>query len=199
MRDLKRTFVAAAMLLAASGGMTGCVTAVARVGTAAFQERSMSDAAKDAAIGTKINAELMESDAQLFAKTGVDVVEGRVLLTGVLRNKAAKIDAGRIAHGVSGVREVMNEIEVRDKGEDIIDLARDTRMSGELHVRLIGDEHVANVNYTVETVDRVIYLLGIARDNAELERVIGHARSIDGVRNVVSLVVTKDDPRRRRT
>ena len=38
--------------------------------------------------------------------------------------------------------------------------------------------------------------MGIAQDQAELERVTGHASNIKGVSRVVSFVLLKDDPRR---
>ena len=53
-----------------------------------------------------------------------------------------------------------------------------------------------SINYSVETVNGTVYLLGIAQDEAELVRVIEHARGIEDVKQVVSHVVVKDDPRR---
>jgi len=41
-----------------------------------------------------------------------------------------------------------------------------------------------------------VYLMGIAQDEAELSQVAEHARNIGGVKDVVSHVVLKDDPRR---
>ena len=55
---------------------------------------------------------------------------------------------------------------------------------------------VLSINYSIETVNGTVYLLGIAQDDAELVRVIEHARGIENVKRVVSHVVVKDDPRR---
>ncbi len=56
---------------------------------------------------------------------------------------------------------------------------------------------VGSVNYNVETVNGVVYLFGIASSQQELEQVTTLARTIDGVRRVVSHVMLKDDSRRR--
>ena len=49
-----------------------------------------------------------------------------------------------------------------------------------------------SINYNVDCVGGTIYLIGVAQDQAELERVIDHARDISYVRRVVSYVRLKD-------
>ncbi len=58
------------------------------------------------------------------------------------------------------------------------------------------DERVRTINYNIETVNGVIYLIGIARDRDELDRVIEYARNIPYVRKVVNYVLLSSDPRR---
>lgn len=60
----------------------------------------------------------------------------------------------------------------------------------------MGDQEVAAVNYSLETVRGTIYLLGIAQNKDELVRVISHARDISGVRNIVTHVKDKNDQTR---
>ena len=62
--------------------------------------------------------------------------------------------------------------------------------------KLLVDSDVLSINYSVETVNGTVYLLGIAQDEAELARVTEHARSIEDVKRVVSHVVLKDDRHR---
>ena len=59
------------------------------------------------------------------------------------------------------------------------------------------DPEVFDINYSVETVNGVIYLMGIAQSKVELERVTDHARELAGVRRIISHVRMKDDPRRK--
>ena len=53
-----------------------------------------------------------------------------------------------------------------------------------------------SINYSMDTVNQAVYLMGVAKDGSELERVIGHAKNIDYVRRVVSYVRLKDDAAR---
>ena len=50
-----------------------------------------------------------------------------------------------------------------------------------------------DVNYSVETVNGIVYLIGIAQDEGELTRVTDYARNIGGVVKVVSHVRMKED------
>jgi osmotically-inducible protein OsmY len=45
----------------------------------------------------------------------------------------------------------------------------------------------------------VVYLMGIAQNRAELQRVTNHARNLSYVRKVESFVRLKDDPRRHKS
>jgi osmotically-inducible protein OsmY len=80
---------------------------------------------------------------------------------------------------------------------DIGNYARDVQISTELKSKLLLDKHVLSINYAVTTVDQVIYLLGIAQDLEERERVNNYARALPYVKKVVNHVILKDDPRRK--
>ena len=56
-----------------------------------------------------------------------------------------------------------------------------------------------SLNYTIETINGSVYIMGIAQSRDELDLVVNHARTISHVRNVVSHVVLKDDPKREDT
>ena len=69
-------------------------------------------------------------------------------------------------------------------------------ISNRVRYELLTDLDVSSSNYNVETVDQVVHLTGIARSAGELDTVLNYARSVDGVKSVVSHVLTIDDPRR---
>jgi osmotically-inducible protein OsmY len=193
--------VAAIFVLASLGGCGGSGLAVgagSTVAVTALQERSMEDAARDARIKIDVNGALLRKDEKLFIKTSIDVVEGRVMLTGILQTEQARAEAEKLTWEVEGVKQVYNELQISDS-QGVIDYARDTRISAELRAGMISDKAISDINYTIEAVDGSIYLIGIARSQAEMERVIGHARVIPGVKRVVNHVVLKDDPVRRKS
>ena len=179
--------------------LSGCASAIvggaAAVGVAAAQERTVGRAIDDATIEFKIKDLFLEKSDRLFTRVSVDSVEGRVLLSGTVQTPDNRVDIARLTWQVDGVKEVFNEVEVGDRG-GLIDYFKDVRIANELRLKLLADKEVANVNYSVETVNGVIYLMGIGQDQAELERVTSHASNIKGVVRVVSFVVLKDDARR---
>jgi len=123
------------------------------------------------------------------------VIEGRVHLSGTVATNEQRLTATRLVWDTPNVREVVNDLEVTtDTG--LGDVVRDRWLSAQVRTRILTDGAVHDVNYTIDTQNKVVYILGIAQDQAELDRVLAHARSVDGVRRVVSYAVLKDDPRR---
>lgn len=180
--------------------LAGCVETVVGAGamtaTAASEERGLKQAAVDLRIRATINGLWLDSNLEVFREASINVYEGRVLLTGVVATPEIRGEAVRLAWQAKGVREVINEIQVGTPTEIGTD-ARDSWITAKLKSRLAFDKKVQAINYAIETVRGVIYLMGVAQDEAELARVRNHARDISYVRRVVSYVLLKDDPRRR--
>lgn len=197
-RRVFRLGAAALILLTSAAACTPVglgVGAAATAGTAAAQERGFMGAVDDTKIATQIRHFLFQHDHVLFGKVNLEVHEGRVLLTGNVPSPEARVDAVRLAWQAGGVREVINEIQVNDR-TSLIDAGRDVLIANQLRAKLLLDKEISNINYSVETVNGVIYLMGVAQNQAELDRVVGHARNIEYVRRVVNLVLLRDDPRR---
>ena len=169
-----------------AGGGTSVAVAVA-------QERTVGAALDDSVITIQINEALFKFNFDLLQAVGVEVVEGRVLLTGSVEKPEQRVDAVRLAWQVDGVKEVLNEIQVTDRG-GLIDIALDTWISTQLRSKLLLDKDVLAINYNIETVNGIVYMIGIAQDENELARVTNHARTIENVRKVVSHVHLKDAP-----
>jgi osmotically-inducible protein OsmY len=193
---------AAAALLAAILALPACdptqvaAGAGATVLVAAAQERDIGDAVDDKTIQLSLNARLLEKDAELFARVESEVVEGRVLLTGNVPRPEHRIEAARLIWQVPGVREVLNEIAINDRS-GVVDYFKDSWITTQLIAKLLTDSEIFEINYSVETVNGIVYLMGIAQSPAEIERVTNHARGLAGVRRVISHVHTKDDPKRK--
>jgi len=181
-------------VLALALGLSGCagtvVGAGAVVGAAAYQERGIEGFARDLKIKARVLELWFQHEHTLGARVGLDVYEGRVLLTGVVREERTRADAVRLAWKAEEVVDVINEIEVAESGGAEA-LARDTWITTQLVAKLTFDQDVHAVNYEVETVNGVVYLIGIARDQAELDRVIAQARALAYVRRVVDHVRVK--------
>lgn len=187
--------LAAAGLLLAGCGPAVLVGSGAVVATSVAQERSTMDALNDNAIELAIANELLNHSRQLYGDVAVKVTEGRVVLAGSVPTREDKVTATRIAWETEGVTAVADELTVGEGG-GARGYLRDARISNTLRLSLLRDAKVSSVNYNVETVDGVVYLTGLARSKKELERAVWHARRVEGVKRVVSHVLTIDDPRR---
>jgi len=174
-----------AITLAGGGAAAG--------GVAAQQERGFSTAVQDQAIAARINERFFATDVELFGDVGTQVQEGRVLLSGNVQKPEHRVEAARLTWEVPGVREVYNEIEVRDES-DLIDSARDKWIVLRLRGDLLLDNQVSAVNYSIESVNQVVYLIGIAQDEAELDRVLRYAKDVPFVRGIVNYVRLADAP-----
>ncbi len=174
--------------------LAGCAPTVAflgiKAGTLVAQDRSMGQAFDDATINTQYNARLAAQNIGLARRVNVKVMDGRILLTGHVPTYEDRELASRIAADIPGVREVANEIEISN-GSTMRSYLADLRISNELRGKLMTDGNIAWVNYNIQTVDGTIYLVGTAKNQAELERVTQHARTIAGVKKVVSYVEIK--------
>ena len=179
------------VLLAVS--LNGCAAVVgtgATVGVAAAQERGIKGRAEDLRLEVLMAQKFINAGLKLTATIGVEVYKGRVLLTGATRDTKISDQAVKLAWQLDGVKEVINEIQV-DQGTTVTDYAHDTEITTQLKTKLTFDKEILAINYVVETVNRTIYLIGIAQNQLELDRVIDHASGINHVKNVVNHVRLK--------
>lgn len=182
------------LALAAALSLGGCVPLVIGAGGAAAvgasQERGLEQAVDDNQIAFEINRKLLAEDSSLYRGVSTQVQKGRVLLTGSVPKPEDRITVTRIVWTIGGVKEVINELRVGEKG-GFSQSVSDTTISTKLRTRLTADRNVSGINYSIETVNGTVYLMGTALNQGELDRVIAHARDISGVRNVVSYVEVK--------
>jgi osmotically-inducible protein OsmY len=189
----------AALCLAAPLGLAACsptgvaVGAGATVGVAGLQERGLGGAIEDSRIRIQINDLWLKEDEVLYRKAGLQVQNGRVLVTGVMPTKQMRAKAIELAWQADGVKEVINEVQIGDSS--IGDFTNDTWVSTQLKADLLLDPEVSSINYSIETVRGAVYLIGIAQSDRELQRVLNHARGLANVRKVVSYVQVKTEPR----
>jgi osmotically-inducible protein OsmY len=181
-----RILIAAAL----SASLGGCVGVSLNT-----EERSFSDAMGDVNARTDLNARLLAEGPALFANVATSVIEGRVHISGTVPTNEDRLTATRIAWETPNVKEVVNDIEVTNEG-DLLDTVRDRWINTQVRARILTDAAIKDINYTINTQNRTIYILGIAQDQAELDRVLTHARSVPEARRVVNYALLKDDPRR---
>lgn len=186
---LKLFVIIGCSLLAAS--QTSCapvaIAAGAALGVSAAREGGLPKAASDIKIKAHIADRWFKYDTETFSRLNVTVEGGRVLLTGVVDNPDDRVEAVKLAWQVEGVEQVMNEIRIAD-GEGIPGYVRDKWITVQLRTALTLQQEVQSINYTIETVQGTVYLMGIAHTQSELSKAIEVARTIPHVKRVVSYV-----------
>jgi osmotically-inducible protein OsmY len=187
--------LAAAMTLAACSPSGMVVGAGATAGVAASEERGLKGAGNDALIRVEINKAWITEDFDTFNRLNLQIYEGRVLISGRVPNQANADRVVELAWRAEDVREVISEIEIAEGG-GLNDFANDALINARLDSELLFDSKISSINYSTRSVAGTVYLLGVAQDREELDRVFRVTRSIPNVKRVVSHVILKDDPRR---
>jgi osmotically-inducible protein OsmY len=176
---------------ATGASLSGCVIAAggsAITGYAVLAEDlSPEQQLRDYAIATQVSQAWGEFNQEMAHRLGVTVFDGEVLVTGHVPDRRWRDEAVRRAWRVGGVRRVYDEIGV---GPDtrFMDAARDAWITTQLRGELIADINIKSINYTMKTDDGVVYIMGVTRTPLELTLVTGHARTVAGVRRVISFV-----------
>ena len=173
----------------------GCQSAyVATVSKAVLvdkEERSFNNFVEDTIIVAQLKNAYFSNNEKIFFNVSVEVTEGRVLLTGSVEQIDERIEATKLAWGIEGVNEVINEIQISND-ESILDYADDLIMKTKINAKLLLNKDILNLNYSVEVVNGIVYLIGIAQSQEELNSVINISENTYGVQNVINYVRLKD-------
>lgn len=181
----KLALASLALVLPLSGCVVAAVGTAASLGVTAAQEKTLGEAVDDATTGTQIKARLLAENTQKFQEVDVEVANGLVLLSGRVNDPEDRAKAEGIAWSASGAKDVANEIRIETPGGFIANLS-DEVITGRVRSRLVGSKTVKSVNINVETYGGVVYLMGIARSQKELQQAATEASVVTGVRQVVS-------------
>ena len=192
---LSAALTASAVLLAACTPAGVAVGAGASAGVAVSEERGLKGAGSDALIRVSINEAWLQEDFDTLSRLNLQIYEGRVLLSGRVLDQTRADRAVQLAWQAKDVREVINEIVISDAGP-LDSFGYDTFINALLDSKLLFDGEIKSVNYSTRSVAGTVYLLGVAQDRAELDRVFRVTRNIPNVKRVISHVIMKDDPRR---
>ena len=167
----------------ASGGATTMVVAEG--------DRTLGTVVDDTTIKINISSNLLSSSTNLFVNVNTSVIEGRVLLTGIVDTQEIRIEAVRKVWEIDGVREVINEIDIGSKTtikEYANDLWITTQVKG-MAAKTIG---LRSLSYNFETIKGKVYIAGITSRPEQLDQIIEVTKTIKGVKEIVNYVIIKE-------
>lgn len=189
-------------LLAFAGlalGTTACdpvsimMGGTAVVGGMATKEKGVKGTANDTWISTQVKSKLYTFNPELHGFVGVNVQEGEVLLTGSVPEDAWVQEAEKLAREVESVKNVFNHLTVNKDGISVGEVAYDSGITAQMKGHLLCDGDIRSLNYSIKTVSGIVYIMGVAQSEAELEKVLNYARNIKNVDKVVSYAKVKPD------
>jgi osmotically-inducible protein OsmY len=169
------------------GLIIGGLALAAGGGYVAAQERGVDGTATDASIKLDIAKAYSSTDPRLQVGITTSVYQGRVLLTGRVPTPEMKAAAVQIAGRTHDVRAVYDEIELAP-AEGVWDSAQDAWIGARVRAEMVADPEIRSVNYTIDTENGSVFLIGSARSQGELDRATRIARYVPGVKRVVSYV-----------
>ena len=167
----------------ASGGATTMVVAEG--------DRSLGTVVDDATIKVNIAAKFLNQDSNLFVDINTSVLEGRILLTGLVNDQETRIDAVRLVWEVEGIKEVINEIEIGNRST-IKDYASDLWINTQARAVATKTIGFRAVGYNFETIQGKIYVAGITSRPDQLGSLIDALKSIKGVKEIINYVIVKE-------
>jgi len=182
------TLAAASTACALTGGCAiAGAGAAAGVGLFALQERTIGAGIDDAAASQQIKSRMLAADASGFAEVDVEVSSSIVLLSGAAPSEQHRQTAEMIARNVGSVTQIYNEIFVGPRS-GFVRSAQDELITTQIRARLLASPSVRAINVNIETYHGSVYLMGLARTDAELRRAAEIASYVPGVERVVSFM-----------
>jgi len=195
---IRNLYFSVFLLLSSALALSGCVGAAVGIGTAAVAasstEKGLSTSVSDGIIKAKLVDRFIQNDASLATKIKKTVNNGSVLFTGSVDTIEEKVLATKLAWEIKGVREVVNELQVT-QDTSLRDTAKDLAATAQLRAALIGDSNVSSLNFSIDVVNGIVYLAGVASNEMEKERVIAHAQELRFAKKVVNYIILETDKR----
>lgn len=149
-----------------------------------FDPRTIGMQIDDTIMQKNLSTRLTLVDKKYFLSIQTEVLDGRIFLSGKVDEPEEKIKITKMAWETKGVRSVKNAITI--KGQSSFKAtAKDILITSQLRSALIFNKKTKSRNYTLETINKNIYIFGIAMDKEEMEQVINEANKIYDVEKVI--------------
>ena len=161
-------------------------TSVSKFGTGVditFDPRTIGMQIDDTIMQKNLSARLALKDKKYFLSIQSEVIDGRIFLSGKVDEPEEKIKITKMAWETKGVRSVQNAITIKGQSS-FKSTAKDILITSQLRSALIFNKKTKARNYTLETINKNIYIFGIAMDKDEKDEVINEANQIYDVKEI---------------
>ena len=138
----------------------------------------------DTIMQKNLSARLALAEKKYFLTIQSEVRDGNIFLSGKVEEPEEKIKITKMAWETKGVRSVKNAITIKGQS-NFKSTAKDILITSQLRSALIFNKKTKARNYTLETINKTIYIFGIAMDLEEKKEVINEANKIYDVKKVI--------------
>ena len=149
-----------------------------------FDPRTIGMQIDDTIMQKNLSARLALTEKKYFLKVDTEVRDGNIFLSGQVDEPEEKIKITKMAWETKGVRSVKNAITIKGQ-TSFKGTAKDILITSQLRSALIFNKKTKARNYTLETINKKIYIFGIAMDEEERKEVINEANKIYDVEKVI--------------
>ena len=149
-----------------------------------FDPRTIGMQIDDTIMQKNLSARLALTDKKYFLSIQSEVIDGMIFLSGKVDEPEEKIKITKMAWETKGVRSVKNAIVIKGQ-TNFKSTAKDILITSQLRSALIFNKKTKSRNYTLETINKNIYIFGIAMDADEKKEVINEANKIYDVEKVI--------------
>jgi hyperosmotically inducible protein len=167
-------FARAISILAATMLITGNVMA----------EKTMSDVADDVQIAAQVKTNLIDSGKVSANDVNVEVEKGVVQLSGFVATEEERIEAGKVAGDIIGVKSVSNQLVVKASDRSFGTVVEDQAIETKVNAALMTDQGTDAGDIDVEVRDGVVQLSGFVSSEVEKQRAGDIAKGVKGVKDV---------------
>ena len=152
-----------------------------------FDPRTIGMQIDDTIMQKNLSARLALAEKKYFISIQSEVLDGRIFLSGKVEEPEEKIKITKMAWETKGVRSVKNAIVIKGQSS-FKNTAKDVLITSQLRSALIFNKKTKARNYTLETINKNIYIFGIAMDEEERKVVINEANKIYDVEEIFPLI-----------
>jgi osmotically-inducible protein OsmY len=152
-----------------------------------FDPRTVGMQIDDTIMQKNLVGRLTLTNKKYFLSIQVEILDGRIFLTGKVDEPEDKIKITKMAWETKGARSVKNAITIKGQS-NFRSTAKDILITSQLRTALIFNKITKSGNYTLETINKKIYIFGIAENIKEKKEVISEANKIFDVDEVIPTI-----------
>ncbi len=148
-----------------------------------FDPRTIGMQIDDTIMQKNLSARLALTEKKYLLSIQSEVRDGNIFLSGKVDEAEEKIKITKMAWETNGVRSVKNAITIKGQSS-FKSTAKDIFITSQLRSALIFNKKTKARNYTLETINKNIYIFGIAMNEEEKKEVINEANKIYDVEKI---------------